>query len=156
MKTEFKVFLGMSVIIGLVSAGFVWFNIIHMSHRDIKAAKPDFTVTTEGICQEFQASTDTANLKYSQKVVQVTGEVMNVESQDTLVFVTVKGIEGFHLQFEMLTDFNAQAKALKAADQVTLKGLYVGNTYDPALAEMGLLDALVNFKKASLPANKKR
>jgi len=83
-----------AVIIGAIAAYFIWANFLKTapSMRKLDTA---FQVEAVALYKEFDSNEATANAKYLNKIIEVTGVVANIEvSEDSKPIISLK-TEGF-------------------------------------------------------------
>lgn len=94
--------------------------------------KPDVTVTADQLVADYEANEQAANDKYLGKVVQVSGKVAQVTSEDgknKVVFETGNPISGVISELE---DGN-HAEGINAGEEATVKGMCSGYLSDVIL-----------------------
>ena len=123
-------FAGLFLAVAGVCIGYYMWN---KPHQNISKAKPAFEVTSDVIVQEFQDDEIAANTNYLGKIIQVSGQIRQLTSnedgtaqilltsQDLLSSVSCNLQEG-----EDLTQLNV-------GDQVTIKGKCTGSLMDVIL-----------------------
>ena len=93
---------------------------------DVETSKPDFTVSSKDLINEFENSDTTADRKYTDKILEMSGSVHSKEVKDTLVSL----IFDIQQKFIVLAQFNPKFKdaalAIRDGDAVKLKGKYNG------------------------------
>ncbi len=114
------------VIIGIISAGYVWFFIYNKPHRDFEKAIPDISLTAKKCYEKFLVN----NKIYTGKVVQISGIPKKVETDDSLciiVFVFNKGMFGDEgIRCSLLPKYNKTCKNINLKKPVTIKGFCAG------------------------------
>lgn len=70
------------VIVLLLLLGYLGYNYIYQDHRDIKNEKPEFTLSTQDIAKEFTNNSVTAEKKYLNKTIEVSGQVTEINTSD--------------------------------------------------------------------------
>jgi len=116
---------------GLVAAALVWKFYVNKPHQDIENATPAFSMTTEELWKQFTTDEQKSGLTYNDKVIELTGTVGRVVDNDSLVTVAfiMEADSMFgdkSISCEMLSKYNAEAKALSKGATVKIKGYCAG------------------------------
>lgn len=120
-------------LIGLVSAVGVWYYVFVYSknnHRNV-ASENGIIITANQLVADYTANEDSANKKYLNKAIEVTGEVSNVQ-QDSLINVTLKSADAFTNVYLTLVANQPRPDSGKV---VTIKGICTGKLSDVVLNE---------------------
>ncbi len=116
---------------GALAAYFVY----NKPHEDIRRAEPDYTVSSQALFVAFQADEAAANAKYLDKIIEVSGTVVDIRTdEEGLTSVTLEG-EG--PLFGVICKMDAQSEAGRTPFEIgqpaTLKGLCTGMLMDVVL-----------------------
>lgn len=111
-------------LIGLIlSVGLTVYFVYAREHRDVTSEK-GIQVTAQQLFEAFVADEAKANTLYLDKAIEITGEVMNVSTnQDGNIVVDFKTNDPF---FVINCTFKTDPGALKAGDNITFKGICTG------------------------------
>jgi hypothetical protein len=143
MNKWLKIILILAVI-GIITAVLLYVFIYNKPHKDIESAKPDFTMKTEKLYQEFTSNKTHADSLYNEKVIEIAGKINKVETKDTLViavFVFSQGDFGdTGIRCTMLPKYNDEAKKLAIGSVVRIKGLCKGFIDDVILEKCSLIN----------------
>ncbi len=114
------------ILLIVIIGGFLGYNYIYQDHRDIDAETPEFTVTSQAIATEFSNDAATAETKYLNKTIMVSGNITEVNAKDITINNTLfcNLNEGYET-----TNF-------KINDNITIKGRCIG--YDDLLEQVKL------------------
>jgi flagellar basal body-associated protein FliL len=133
-----KIILSVLVLIVAFVAG-VWFFIFYKpTHfkRDV-ADEKGIVTTSKEIVKEFQTNETTANAKYLNKAVQITGEVAEAKKDQTgKTTVTIKSDDAMSNVFVTLKDGTDQPVA---GTMVNVKGLCTGYLSDVVIIDAVLI-----------------
>jgi len=66
------------IIILLLIVGGFGYKYIYQSHRDISSEKPDFTIDSGDLINEFVVNAELANHKYLNKTIKIMGKVTEI------------------------------------------------------------------------------
>lgn len=114
-----------AVIIILIASFFsIRYYIYNGGKRDIQAEKSAFTVVSNDIITEFTSNVDSANKKYLEKTIAVTGIVTSINNKEVIIDKSVNCM--------LLVADNS----IKSGQKVTVKGRVVG--YDDIFGEVKL------------------
>lgn len=129
MKLWIKIVIAI-VILGIISAFFVYRFIYNKHHPDYENIQPDFTLTTKEVYEGFKKSPDGFSKLYNGKILLLSGKLSKIEKSDTLVtavFVFNQGNFGDEgIRCTMLRKFNDEAERLQPDGEVWIKGYCTG------------------------------
>lgn len=109
------------IIILVALTAYFGYNYIYQDHRNIATEKAAFTVTATSITKEFENDAITAETKYLNKTVEISGRITEVTNTDLTINNTIfcnlsKGLE---------------TTTFKLGGKLTIKGRCIG--YDDLL-----------------------
>lgn len=110
------------MVAGLVVGYIIW----NTPHRDINSEAADFTLTAAEAASEFEKGAAEAEKKYTEKVVEFSGQVNKVVPGDSITSLMIAGNEAYGVLCEMLPEENERAAKVKKGDQVKVKAFYKG------------------------------
>jgi hypothetical protein len=118
-------------IIFLIAVGFFVYKYVYHDHRDIETEKPEFSLTTIELSNEFSIAPAKSEKKYLNKTIEVTGQITGQSSStvtlDNIVFC----------QFT-----NPIKSPLENNTQIKVKGRFIG--YDDLFEEIKLDQCIIN------------
>lgn len=117
-----KILVVLVVFIIGIAAGLYFY--LYKGHRDIAAEKADFVTTVNTLQQEFASNSTTANTKYLDKTIEVSGKITNIDSATHAIVIDDK----LYAVFKDSVLGNARLQK-----QVRVKGRFIG--YDDLLEE---------------------
>jgi len=111
-------------LIGVVlSVSLTVYFVYSREHRDVSSEK-GIQVTAQQLFEAFAADEAKANTLYLDKAIEITGEVINLSTnQDGNIVVDFKTNDPF---FVINCTFKTDPGALKAGDTITFKGICTG------------------------------
>jgi hypothetical protein len=119
-----KVLIIAAAILLIVLAGsYIWYGYLYKSARDVSGEEAAFTVTAESLTADYQEAQQTADAKYLNKTIAVSGVVTTVS--DSVVTLNDKVFCGFEKKMS-----EPEGK------EVTIKGRCIG--YDELFGEVKL------------------
>ena len=111
--------------------------------ENISEKKADVSINSEQLQQSFETNEQTANTDYLNKVIEVSGPVGNVSSnqQGAQVITLRKADKDVGVLCTMMKEESDKVKTIKAGQQVKLKGLCTGyNGMDMMPGDVVLID----------------
>jgi len=124
MKKRSVKFLGIIIVVIIISFFSIRYYIYNAGRRDIQSEETAFEVSSDAILKDFTSNTTTSNKKYLEKTITVYGIITSVKGEEVILDNSVN--------CNLLTAF----KSLKKNQKVTIKGRVVG--YDDLLGEVNL------------------
>ncbi|MDP4289625.1 MAG: hypothetical protein Q8908_00935 [Bacteroidota bacterium] len=142
MSRKRKYFFGTLGIIVLGVICVYWY--INHPHPRYEKLRPDFTLTSKALFDEFKSNGKASALKYNGKMVEIKGTISKIEASDTLVTIVFAFSQGLFgdegIRCAMLSKFNESTRLLKEGNTVDLKGLCQGyNETDVILEKCSLV-----------------
>ncbi len=129
MKTWLKFIIAIALLI-LAAGVLVYIFVYNKPHKDYERASPDVELTAEELYMAFKSDREDAESLYNGKVLQLTGEVDDVEKVDDMVIAVFAFSEGFFglegVRCTMLENHHEKALSLQTGDSVTIKGFCAG------------------------------
>jgi hypothetical protein len=127
-----KKLLGIIAILGLVAAGLGYYY-YNKPTESLADAKPVFTVSADTLFAEFESDESTANKKYLDKTIEVTGKVMSVNADTSGLAITLETTSGMFGVICKLEDKQVEESAYQAGQRVKMKGQCTGYLMDVVL-----------------------
>lgn len=117
----------------LAGGAAIWY-IFTEKFEDTKKVKADFTVEAPAFIKEFQQNISQANQKYSEKIIVVNGIVSEVKAVDTSTNIIIADASsGDYIIFDFQQQHQAEARALKQGQAVSIKGSCSNGVYSEIL-----------------------
>ncbi len=126
---KIRVIIFLIIIFSVMGSAYAWFFVWNKPKQDVKDAAA-IPVLATAIFNEYSTNEKTANSKYIDKIVQVTGEVTNVSKNaegKTVVLLKTADLM-FGVNCTMEEDAN-----IRAGEAVSLKGICTGYLTDVVL-----------------------
>ncbi len=111
--------------IGLVIGLGVVYYIFNKPHRDVAGEKPSFKVEAKVLFKEYSANEMAGNEKYGDKVIQVTGKIVEIVKDSTEVSIVLNDeMEGVNcaLNTKTVEENLNKINNFQVGDEVSLKG----------------------------------
>lgn len=100
----------------------IWW-LFNLKYDDTATVKAVYTVNAMDFIKEFKQDMAAANQKYSEKIVAVNGTIAAIEMADTTANIKmVDTTNGAYIIFAFQQQHLNEAKAMKAGEQVSIKG----------------------------------
>jgi len=116
--------------LGLIIFYAVW-KYVNAPQKDFDKIAPVYSLATQEIWQKYTSDKKLADSLYSNKVIELNGEISRIDKNDTLVSVVfVMAADSMFgdktINCEMYKKHNAEAIALNKGTKVKIKGLCTG------------------------------
>ena len=124
MKKGIKNLLILALVGLVVGLGVVYY-VFNKPHRDVAGETPSYTMSAQDLFDEYNANEEAGNLKFGDKVVQVSGAIVEVSKEGNEVSLVLNNeMEGINCALDsfMIVENKALVDALKVGDNITLKG----------------------------------
>lgn len=111
--------------LGVLAAVGTYLYLFHKPHRNIAKEKPAYVLQAEELYTEFVSDEDISYKKYGDQVLQITGDVVDINILDNTASITyLDPIEGINCSFDSLTvvKTGSELSHIQTGDRVTLKG----------------------------------
>lgn len=125
-----KKYLIFAILVGIVAAGF-GFYMYNKPHKNIESSKVDFKMEAKTLFAEFEENEAAANTKYLDKIVEVSGIVKAVNSEDgetSIMLETGNEMSGVNCSLDNLTKHKRVTFTI--GEKVSFKGLCTGVLMD--------------------------
>jgi len=144
-KRSVKFLLWGILVMVLISGAVIWY-VFSEKFDDTSKVRADYIVNSDSLLKEFSRSTDNANKKYTEKILEVSGVVSEVEPVDSVVNVKfVDNSTGNYLIFSFQDSEIAEAKSLTPGEPVVIRASCSGGVHSD------ILDLnFVSFKRAAI------
>lgn len=132
---------------GLLIIGIgLYFYFANLSHEDTAGLKTEYTVQALPFIKEFEKDYKTANKKYAEKIIVVSGLVTATLPADTTINIEMKDTTtGSYIIFAFQQQHLDEAKKIKAGDSVSIKGSCSDGIYSEILGTY-----FISFKRCIL------
>ncbi len=129
-----KKLLGIGLLLALVGLGVGYFT-YNKPHQNMEKAEADVSIQAPELFSAFESDEGSANEKYLDKVIQVTGTVKEVSTDEegnvSLTLESGSDLFGVICQLDNLTEH--EKTDFQPGEQVTLKGKCTGMLMDVVL-----------------------
>lgn len=125
----------------------VWYGYTAFNEKPPTAEElpTDMKVNAEEVMQEFISDSDAAGKKYNEKVIEISGVIIELQSEDEnnlSISLETKATDdsgiGRSVRVTMIPKMSDLVKKCKAGDQVTVKGIFNGFDTD-LIFNMGVI-----------------
>ncbi len=125
------------ILLLMIAVGIMVFIYVNKDYEGIASQKPEFYVNLTELEKEFWESPETADKKYSGKVLEIAGVFSEIKRDSNAIHLYYKG-ENYDI--DILLDKRIKQTPVK---QGKVKALYVG--YEPADEDL-MLPGIIRFK----------
>ena len=141
---KWQIYLLIVVILALLTALYVYVFIYNKPHRNYETATPDYILSSKTLFDSYKNDKLKAQKDYNGKVIQIKGNLKNIEDRDSLVvaiFVFGQGDFGDEgIRCTMIPKFNREMREFKTTDFLNIKGYCTGyNGTDVILEKCSLV-----------------
>jgi len=128
-------------IVGLIAAYFVWNNFLKTA-PPMKRLDADYQVEATQLYSAYDANEETADLKYLNKVIEVTGVVQNIETPENSLPVVSLKTNGFGVvKCTMEAPLNDnELKLIRLDTPITFRAECIGSLLDVMLIRAIILE----------------
>lgn len=133
MKKRSKIGIGILIVI-LAACAYAW-HIYNKPHSSAGDQSADVTVEADTLYHQFSSDENTANLKYMNKVIEVSGKLSEIQhngNSEIWILSTQAGGGGINCQLFAGTKVDPEPKP---GDHVTVKGRCTGFLMDVNLSD---------------------
>jgi hypothetical protein len=135
------IILAALIVIGAGAALIVYKYVYNKPHPDYVQKEPDLKIKAKRLWTDYSMNKDIADPKYTGKVIEIDGGIMNLEMAGDKIIVVFAyrrgdfGDEG--IRVTMLPEYNEAAKGINPFKPVTIKGLCTGYNGQDVIMENG-------------------
>ena len=151
MKKNRILKIAITFVIVVTAIGYYAYYEFNRTNDSLKNTQPEYVVSPSMIIDEFSKNSTAALQKYVDKVIEVEGQVKNIETTEKNDVTIVLGEENnmSSLRFSLDSNETKEVNTIKINAKVRLKGMCTGYNAD----EMGIgSDILLN--RAIIVTNK--
>lgn len=126
--------------IGVITGVLVYFFVINKPHRDIEAAKPDYTLQASQLFQQLEANKQaTDSLYFGNDILAISGELTSKKAMGDSIFVLELTAQGggdnivnvqLHQKYANTPNYKTAFDNLSEGQSVTVKGVYTGSVLE--------------------------
>jgi len=133
------------LLLALAGGGVYWY-VATEKFSDTGKRKAHYNVQAQEFIREFERDNESANFKYADKIVAVSGRIAEVEQADTSVNVKfIDSASGSYVIFAFQDQHIAEARSLKEGDEVSIKGSFSSGLFSEILGT-----TFITFKRSAL------
>jgi hypothetical protein len=124
MKKATKYILGI-LLVGAITVTAVVLYVFNKPQRNISKEKPSYIMDPSMLVSDFSANEDSSTLKYNDKVIQVSGKIVEFSMENNgASAVFVNSVGGVSCTFDSLTSAKNYdiLSRVKVGDSLTIKG----------------------------------
>lgn len=141
MSRTLKLFLGFLLCL-LVMAGLILLFLFYAPEKNLQRQEADLKISATELYQQYEANESTGNQKYIDRIIDVTGEIAEISTDDNGAMVVIlrqpDDFSGVLCTLEE-SEYKA-AKQLKVGQSVTIRGFCTGMLMDVVLNKCVILN----------------
>jgi len=136
MKNLFKIVIGLVIVLALA-----WIIVLNIPKMSVENKAADFQLTAAELFQSFESNEQQATKTYSGKIIELAGEVMEIEKDqnDAYVFI-IDGGDGFNAVMCTMDGSVDALSKVKAGDRIRVRGLCSGMNIDVVMNKCVLIE----------------
>ncbi len=105
-------------------------------HIDIKKSEANFVINADAILIDFQDNEDKANIKYTNKIIQIKGTISEISTLNGNASITLKNKNfNANINCNLIPEENLEALQFKKGEEITIKGICTGYLLDVILVK---------------------
>jgi len=134
MKKKIFITIGIIIVLVFIIAVIGLKYVFRVSDRSGITRKADFIMAADSLINIFTAQEDSANARYLDKVLQVTGSVAEITNDTagySIILRDSAASEG--ISCALGKDQNEKVKSIKTGDKIEIKGICAGKLIDVSL-----------------------
>ena len=137
-------------LIAIITGLLVYFYYATLTHKDTADISAEYTFEAVPFIKEFETDYQTANKKYSEKIIEINGVVTSTDHADTTINIKMEeSSTGSYIIFAFQESHLNEAKTINPNDEVSIKGSCSGAVYSEILGSY-----FISFKRSTLSKNK--
>jgi len=126
--------------LGILGA-FVAYKMYNKPHVNVAQSKSDIILTANQILNDFSSDETTANLKYLEKIIEISGVVSEAKVEKEKGIITLQTNDDFgSVLCHLSTKSTAKIGALKEGESITVKGICTGYLMDVILVKCEIIN----------------
>ncbi len=129
MKNKFKIIFGLLILVmlGLI----VMINYYNKPHVNVKVKAADYELTSQNLLKEYGEDEVKTDKKYSDKIIQIEGEVNKISTHKGASVITLKNK---HMESSVICHMqpeeNIKSLGFKKGQSVQIRGICTGYLLD--------------------------
>ncbi len=147
MKSKTKTIF--TVLLPLVILGVIIVIYYLRQPNNVNSKKADFKTSSMALNKEFLVNDSIANIKYGNKVIEVSGSVANIKNSDMHGIIITMDDAMMGMRCVMDTTIKTLPEEVKIGSSVRIKGVLIG--FDPMIGLM-MNQSIILESKAPAPS----
>lgn len=140
MKKGLKIALIFAAL-GIVTAALVFQFVINKSHPDYEKEKAELSISAQDLFEMFRENSSLASTTYNGKVIEIEGQLTEIESNDDQTFACFVLDEGMFgaegVRISMLANHADRLKTISKGQTIVIKGYVTGYNDTDVIVEFG-------------------
>lgn len=139
-----KIWITLLVVVAMVALSLLggYLYVRYMPEKSISKQAPDFSMTATELAGEFDADPAASNNKFIDRVIEVTGVVSEIstDQNNAIVFILREKETPTGVLCTLNEKFTPKAERYKVGDTVVLKGICTGMLFEVVLNRCIIVD----------------
>lgn len=120
--------------------GFIAYKMYNKPHVNVAETSSDVSLEAVKIVDDFSSDEIMANTTYLDKIVQVSGIINSIKTENETVIVALAGNSFGDVLCYLSEESKTKVNTLKEGQRVTLKGICTGFLLDVVLVKCALIN----------------
>lgn len=144
MKTSYFKILIISLIVIIIGL-FIALNLYNKPFINVSKSSPDIIVNSQVLLNDYQEDEVLANKKYVDRLIQVTGVIIEISIEQGVTIITLKDFNGLStIICHMLPEDNLKVLKFEKGNTIILKGICTGYLLDVIMVKCVLINNDLN------------
>lgn len=130
-----------SILLLAIIGTFIAYKVYNKPHVNVAKSSADITITANKILNEFSSDETSANTKYLEKIIEVSGTVSDVKIEKEKGIITLKTNDDFGSVLCHLSEESTKLMStIKVGQNIKLKGICTGFLMDVILIKCEIIN----------------
>lgn len=144
MKTKKKIVITLLVVVAVLALSLLggYLYIMHMPEKSMSKQAPDFSMSATRLAEEFETDPAAANSKFIDRVIEVTGVISEIstDQNNSIVFVLRENETPTGVLCTLNEKSAEKTERYKVGDTVVLRGICTGMLFEVVLNRCVIVD----------------
>lgn len=130
-----------SILLLVLLGVFIAYKMYNKPHINVANEQADITLTANTILTDFTTDENAANTKYLEKIIQVSGVVSNVKTENNKAIITLQTSNDFaSILCHLSEESSKKVQSIKIGETIKLKGICTGFLMDVVLIKCEIIN----------------
>jgi hypothetical protein len=144
MKSTKKIWITLLVVVAVIALSLLggYLYLLHMPEKSMSKQVPDFSMSATRLAEEFEADPAAANGKFIDRVIEVTGVISEIstDQNNAIVFILHENEAPAGVLCTVSEKSASKAERYKVGDRVVLRGICTGMLFEVVLNRCVIVD----------------